>query len=184
MFQLLPLDVLKVVLIEYNLLDFLLREQAREEVARLQRVRLVHGRGCSRAERLRISRHLLLQDEEVHDLVEHRQRARPLGAAHKSSLGKLIGRLLCVDFQRFDALSEHVYFFQNHRQLRFEGLLEDFERALLAQLLFLQAVQHVEAEFEEGSEEAFGWAGLIATDGLLEMSQNRLLAEVINDQEV
>ena len=77
--------------------------------------------------------------------MEHGQRAGTLGTAHEASLSQLIRGLLGVDLERFDALSEHIYLLQYHGQLRLESLLQDLERALLAQLLFVQTVERVEA---------------------------------------
>jgi hypothetical protein len=79
-----------------------------------------------------------LQDKEVHDLVEHRQWAC-LRRAHalQARFGELVGRLLGVDFERFDAFSEHIDLLIDPLQICLESALQNFECGLLLQLLFL-----------------------------------------------
>ena len=116
--------------------------------------------------------------------MEHGQRAGSLGTAHEASLSQLIGGLLGVDLERFDAFSEHIYLLQNHGKLGLESLLQDLECALLAQLLFVKTVERVEAETEKRGEEALGRPSLIPTHRLLQVPQDRLLAEVVDHEEV
>ena len=54
----------------------------------------------------------------------------------------------------------------------------------MLQLSLFKPIESVKAQLEEGAEEAFGGAGLIPRDRLLEVAQDRLLAVVVHDQKV
>ena len=55
---------------------------------------------------------------------------------------------------------------------------------MLLQLPLFQPIESIEAEFEEGAEEAFSRAGLVPLNRLLQVPKDRLLAVVVHDEEV
>ena len=116
--------------------------------------------------------------------MEHCQWIRALSAAHEAGFGKLVSCLLGVDLERFDALAEHVDFFEDTLKLRFEGSLQDLEGSLLTELLLSQPLQRIKSQLEQRAEEALGRPCLITADLLLHVAQDGLLAEVVDDEEV
>jgi hypothetical protein len=65
------LNVVKVVSVEDHFLDFFLGQETWEKVTAAERIGGAHPGLIIGAESLCISRHLFLEHEEVHDLVEH-----------------------------------------------------------------------------------------------------------------
>ena len=183
--QLLLLNVVTVVRIEDDLLDLFFRQQTREKVAAAQRIRLVDILATAiSVVGLCILLHILLQHQEVHDLVVHGQRICTLRQALHTLLEQLVGSLLSVDLERLDSLAEHADLLEDAGELCLERLLEDLERRLLLELSLLETVQSVEAEAEELAEQPLGRPSLVSGDRLLEVTQYRLLAVVIDDQVV
>ena len=167
-------------------MNLFLGEQWRKEVTRLADAVLTGLQvSATRCKRLCVGRHFLLQDQEVHYLVEHSQWAC-LCRAHAlhSRLDQLVSRLLCVDFERLDSLAEHINLAEDAFQVRLERPLEDLEGRLLLQLPLFQTIEGIEAEFEEGAEEAFRRAGLVPRNRLFQVPQDRLFAVVVHDKEV
>ena len=99
-------------------------------------------------------------------------------------LGQLVRRLLSIDLKGLNALSEHLDLLENALQIRLERPLQDFQSGLLLQLSLFQPIEGVKAELEERAEQAFGGAGLIPRDRLLEVPQDGLFAVVVHDEKV
>ena len=117
-------DVVEVVLIEDNFLNLFLGQQRREEIGALNVAVVIAHMICSKC--FSISCHLFLQDQKVHDLVEHCQRGRFVGAARVASFCKLVSCLFSIHFEWFNTASEHVNFFENASQITLELLLKHF----------------------------------------------------------
>ena len=129
-------------------LDLCFRKETWEEVACPERVSSLVDILIATLKSLGISRHLLLEDQEVHDLMEHRDGIRALRETLHALLLQLVGCLFCVHFERLHAFAEHVDFFEDVRQFTLKGTLQDLQGGLLLQLALLEAVQGVKAEFE------------------------------------
>ena len=175
-------NVVEVVLVEDNFLDFLLWQQRWEEICALDVAVVIAHMISSKS--FSVSCHLFLQHQKVHDLVEHCKRGCFVCAARVASFCQLVSCLFSVHFEWFNTTSEHVYFFENASQVTFELLLKNFQGLLLLQLFLFQSVQSIESKFEERREESFGWARLITSNWLLQVLQNSLFAEMIDHQEV
>ena len=110
----LALDKLQVVSVKDHFLDLFFRQHSWEERTvsqRVCRVHMLHRAGL--AKRLCVGRHFFLENQEVHDLVEHCEWTRLLLPVAESCLRQHVCRLLRVNFKRLYAFSEHVDLLEN-----------------------------------------------------------------------